>query len=78
MSIFLLVHTVVINNLLCYFNFKTYFLITIEFSFALECPSSIFPEKAMVAHSSTLAWKSPWTEEPGRLQSMGSLRVGHD
>ena len=32
----------------------------------------------MAAHSSTLAWKIPWTEEPGRLQSMGSLRVGHD
>ena len=29
-------------------------------------------------HSSSLAWKIPWTEEPGRLQSMGSLRVGHD
>ena len=29
-------------------------------------------------HSSTLAWKIPWMEEPGRLQSMGSLRVGHD
>ena len=37
-----------------------------------------FPEKAMAPHSSTLAWKIPWTEEPGRLQSMGSLRVGHD
>ena len=35
-------------------------------------------EKAMVAHSSTLAWKIPWMEEPGGLQSMGSLRVGHD
>ena len=35
-------------------------------------------KKAMVPHSSTLAWKTPWTEEPGRLQSMGSLRVGHD
>ena len=32
-------------------------------------------EKAMAPHSSTLAWKTPWTEEPGRLQSMGSLRV---
>ena len=32
----------------------------------------------MAAHSSTLAWKIPWTEEAGRLQSMGSLRVGHD
>ena len=35
-------------------------------------------EKAMAPHSSTLAWKIPWTEEPGRLQSMGSLGVGHD
>ena len=35
-------------------------------------------EKAMAPHSSMLAWKIPWTEEPGRLQSMGSLRVGHD
>ena len=35
-------------------------------------------EKAMAPHSSTLAWKIPWWEEPGRLQSMRSLRVGHD
>ena len=35
-------------------------------------------EKAMAPHSSTLAWKIPWMEEPGRLQSMGLLRVGHD
>ena len=35
-------------------------------------------EKAMAPHSSTLAWKIPWTEEPGRLQTMGSQRVGHD
>ena len=35
-------------------------------------------EKAMAPHSSTLAWKIPWMEEPGRLQSMGSLRVGHE
>ena len=35
-------------------------------------------EKAMAPHSSTLAWKIPWMEEPGRLQSMESLRVGHD
>ena len=39
---------------------------------------SLSPEKAMATHSSNLAWKIPWTEEPGRLQSMGSLRVGHD
>ena len=35
-------------------------------------------EKAMAPHSSTPAWKIPWTEEPGGLQSMGSLRVRHD
>ena len=35
-------------------------------------------KKAMAPHSSTLAWKIPWTEEPGGLQSMGLLRVGHD
>ena len=51
----------------------------------LFAPRVLFPsthvhtsEKAMAPHSSTLAWKIPWTEEPGRLQSMGSLRVGHD
>ena len=46
----------------------------IYFSF----PKSTLAEKAMAPHSSPLAWKTPWTEEPGRLQSMGSLRVGHD
>ena len=35
-------------------------------------------EKEMATHSSTLAWKIPWMEEPGRLPSMGSQRVGHD
>ena len=35
-------------------------------------------EKEMAIHSSTIAWKIPWTEQPGRLQSMGSQRVGHD
>ena len=35
-------------------------------------------EKETATHSSILAWKIPWTEEPGRLQSMGSQRVGHD
>ena len=35
-------------------------------------------EKAMATHSSTLAWKIPWMEEPGGLQSMGSHRAGHD
>ena len=35
-------------------------------------------EKEMATHSSAIAWKIPWTEEPGRLKSMGSQRVGHD
>ena len=41
----------------------------------LVCPDS---EKAMATHSNTLAWKIPWTEEPGRLQSIGSIRIRHD
>ena len=36
------------------------------------------PEKGMTTHSSIVAWKIPWTEEPGRLQSMGSQRVRHN
>ena len=35
-------------------------------------------KKAVATHSSTLAWKIPWTEDPGRLRSLGSQRVGHD
>ena len=46
------------------------FLITVNMHSSLK--------KAMAPHSSTLVWKIPWMEEPGRLQSMGSLRVGHD
>ena len=41
-------------------------------------PVVLILEKAMAPHSSSLAWKIPWTEEPGGLQSMGLLRVGHD
>jgi len=45
----------------------------------IKCLLWIRPlEKAMAPHSYTLVWKIPWTEEPGRLQSMGSLRVRHD
>ena len=40
--------------------------------------SRLAMKKAMAPHSSTLAWKIPWMEEPGRLQSVGSRRVGHD
>ena len=42
------------------------------------CSPHFDTEKAMAPHSNTLAWKIPQTEEPGRLQSMGSLRVGHN
>ena len=45
---------------------------------AIRVVSSPYLEKEISTHSSTLAWKIPWTEEPGRLQSMGSRRVGHD
>ena len=41
-------------------------------------PTPVFLEKAMAPYSSTLAWKIPWMEEPGRLQSMELLRVRHD
>ena len=54
-----------------YFYFYFYFY---RFYFYYEAVSG----KAMAPHSSTLAWRIPWTVEPGRLQSMGSLRVGHD
>ena len=47
-------------------------------SLLLNMLSRLVMEKAMAPHSSTLAWKIPWMEEPGRLQSMGSIRVGHD
>ena len=46
-------------------------------SLYMKIPRGI-SEKAMEPHSSTLAWKIPWMKEPGRLQSMGSLRVGYD
>ena len=48
-------------------------------SFNIICNKLVFWwEKAMAPHSSSLAWKIPWMAKPGRLQSMGSLRVGHD
>ena len=55
---------------------QTFHPLTLFSPFALN----LFPllEKEMVPHSSTLAWKIPWTEEPDRLQSMGLHRVGHD
>ena len=49
----------------------------LKFSF-FKWPWHTITQKAMAPNSSTLSWKIPWMEEPGRLQSMGSLRVGHD
>ena len=54
------------------------FLSWCSFHHTLSEGSVPVPEKAMAPHSRTLAWKIPWMEEPGRLQSMGSLRVGQD
>ena len=57
----------------------SFLFLSIHFFHLLCCTTCpCMSEKAMAPHSSTLAWKTPWTEEPGRLQSMGSLRVGHD
>ena len=54
------------------------FLCSLELVSLAAAPAAVLTEKAMAPHSSTLAWKSPGTEEPGGLQSMGSQRVGHD
>ena len=58
-------HTVVLSTYASYWG---------QFCMGFIC----YLEKAMAPHSSTLAWKIPWTEELGRLQSMGLQRVGHD
>ena len=50
----------------------------IPYDLRCRCWSLLWDFLVMAPHSSTLAWKIPWMEEPGRLQSMGSLRVGHD
>ena len=55
--------------------------LTVSISFTLHAfahQQQKSSEKAMASHSSTLAWKIPWMEDPGGLQSVGSLRVGHD
>ena len=59
--------------------YNSFFGANVLNSFWVKYPRvELLTEKAMAPHSSTLAWKIPWTEEPGRLQSMGLLRVGHD
>ena len=82
-----LTDTVYSDHHILYFKEKTYIYILakkamfclwreLKIGFLLFLP--LISEKAMETHSSTLAWKIPWTEEPGKLQSIGSLRVGHD
>ena len=69
-----------------YWNWSSRSKITLEITyiqFGVFCMIfnnryALLPEKAMAPHSSTLAWKIPWTEEPGRLQSIGLRRIGHD
>ena len=56
----------------------TYRKVSSGLTHKIRIPVDRASEKAMAPHSSTLAWKIPWTEEPGGLQSMGSLGVGHD
>ena len=65
----------------CRSEFQTYKIFSLSktsFHFTYKASLLEIMEKAMATHSSTLAWKIPWKEEPGRLQSMGSQRVGHD
>ena len=66
---------VIVNNDGC--SVHIFFLHIYEFLVIIHQHVEL-SEKAVAPHSSTLAWKIPWTEEPGRLQSMGSRRVVHD
>ena len=59
-----------------FFFFKCYCFLFLFIFFLVELCGLL--EKAIATQSSTLAWKVPWTEEPGGLQSMGSLRAGQD
>ena len=63
---------------ICWLGNISYFSAKVDTDFPGSGKSLSGPEKTMALHSSTLAWKIPWTEEPGTLQSMGSLRVRHD
>ena len=70
----------VIGNALgkCQFVVDTFLLPTMQETWVQSLGREDTLEKEMATHSSTLAWKMPWTEECGRLQSMGSQRVGHN
>ena len=60
------------------YNIYTLLYIYIYITIHIHIDIHIVMEKAMAPHSSTLAWKIPWTEEPGGLPSMGLHRDGHD
>ena len=68
----------VADALHCAFSCRLYSTVFIEKKNPHLSGPVLFKEKAMAPQSSNLAWKIPWMEEPSRLQSMGSLRVGHD
>ena len=61
-----------------WYIYNIYIFAISKFFYTLFSFYPFYSEKAMASHSSTLAWKIPWTEEAGGLQSMGSLRVGHN
>ena len=67
-------------SLTCYYQISSMFLCYTVGPYWLSISYIVayISEKAVAPHSSTLAWKIPWTEEPGWLQSMGSRRVGHN
>ena len=66
------------RHLFLYFQFEVFPLTTSTTSTTSSGTNMKGQEQAMAPHSITLAWKIPWMEEPGRLQSMGSRRVEHD
>ena len=59
-------------------DFRPWLLVKTLIEGKISVVLEVYEEKAMAPHSSTLAWKIPWTEGPGGLQSMGSLGVRHD
>ena len=69
-----------LSSAICKASLDNHFAFLHFFFFGMVCllPPIQYLEKAMTTHSSTLAWKIPWMEDPGRLQSMGLLRVRHD
>ena len=66
------------ESVLPMFSSKSFIVSGLMFRSLIHFEFSFVSEKAMSLQSSTLAWKIPWTEKPGGLQSMGSLGVRHD